>query len=99
MKTFPTPAKTTSSAFSPDSKRMFAFCAGQGVLILDAQDGRALKQSKQREGVVLADSRYTVGLTQRLRSVSQRFKSRLGKCEESHRLDSMGSKGFDFGLV
>jgi hypothetical protein len=39
-KTFPSPAKTMSFAFSPDGKRILAFRSGQDVLTLDAADGR-----------------------------------------------------------
>jgi len=42
VKTFPAPAQTMSFAFSPDGKRLYAFCVGQDVLVLDAEDGRVI---------------------------------------------------------
>jgi hypothetical protein len=46
-----------------------------------------------RKGLGPADSRRTAGLTQRLRSVSQRFKSAGLGYEERPSRDAMGSKG------
>ncbi len=42
IKTFPAPAQTMSFAFSPDGKRLYTFCVGQDVLVLDADNGRVL---------------------------------------------------------
>ncbi len=39
VKSLPAPAQTMSFAFSPDGKRIYAFCIGQDVLVLDADDG------------------------------------------------------------
>ena len=39
VKTFPAPAQTMSFAFSPDGKRIYAFCVGQDILVLDSDDG------------------------------------------------------------
>ena len=42
VKTFPAPEQTMSFAFSPDGKRIYAFCIGQDVIVLDSEDGRRL---------------------------------------------------------
>ncbi|HVC35380.1 MAG TPA: hypothetical protein VNL16_17850 [Chloroflexota bacterium] len=42
VKSFPAPAQTLSFAFSPDGKRLYAFCVGQDVMVLDAEDGHVL---------------------------------------------------------
>jgi hypothetical protein len=42
VKSFPAPAQTLSFAFSPDGKRLYAFCVGQDVMVLDANDGHVL---------------------------------------------------------
>ena len=42
VKTIPAPAQTMSFAFSPDGTRMYAFCVGQDILILDSETGRVL---------------------------------------------------------
>jgi hypothetical protein len=42
VKTFPAPAQTLAFAFSPDGKRIYAFCIGQDILVLDADNGRLL---------------------------------------------------------
>jgi DNA-binding beta-propeller fold protein YncE len=41
-KTIPAPEQTMSFAFSPDGKRLYAFCVGQDVLVLDADDGHLM---------------------------------------------------------
>src|SRR6266851_1968941 len=40
VKRIPAPAQTMSFAFSPDGKRLYAFCVGQDILILDPENGR-----------------------------------------------------------
>ena len=42
VKTFPAPEQTMSFAFSPDGKRIYAFCIGQDILVLDSEDGHLL---------------------------------------------------------
>src|SRR6202035_4586189 len=42
VKTIPAPAQTMSFAFSPDGTRIYAFCVGQDILILDSETGRVL---------------------------------------------------------
>jgi DNA-binding beta-propeller fold protein YncE len=42
VKTIPAPAQTMSFAFSPDGTRIYAFCVGQDILVLDSNNGRLL---------------------------------------------------------
>ena len=42
VKTLPAPEQTMSFAFSPDGKRIYAFCIGQDILVLDSEDGHRL---------------------------------------------------------
>ena len=42
VKTIPAPAQTMSFAFSPDGTRIYAFCVGQDILVLDSDNGRLL---------------------------------------------------------
>src|SRR5579864_4900098 len=42
IKTFPAPAQTMSFGFSPDGKKIYAFCVGQDILVLDSDDGHLL---------------------------------------------------------
>jgi hypothetical protein len=42
VKTFPATAQTMSFGFSPDGKRIYAFCVGQDILVLDSDNGRLL---------------------------------------------------------
>jgi hypothetical protein len=42
IKTFPAPQQTMSFGFSPDGKRIYAFCVGQDILVLDSDNGRLL---------------------------------------------------------
>jgi len=42
IKTFPAPPQIMSFGFSPDGRKIYAFCVGQDVLVLDADDGRLL---------------------------------------------------------
>jgi hypothetical protein len=42
IKTFPAPQQTMSFGFSPDGKKLYTFCVGQDVLVLDAEDGHVL---------------------------------------------------------
>jgi DNA-binding beta-propeller fold protein YncE len=42
IKTFPAPAQTMSFGFSPEGKKIFAFCVGQDILVLDSGDGHLL---------------------------------------------------------
>jgi DNA-binding beta-propeller fold protein YncE len=42
VKTIPAPAQTMSFAFSPDGTRMYAFCVGQDILVLDSETGQVL---------------------------------------------------------
>ena len=42
IKTFPAPEQTMSFAFSPDGARLYAFCIGQDILILNPDNGRVL---------------------------------------------------------
>ncbi|MGA8060349.1 MAG: hypothetical protein WB999_19035 [Candidatus Binataceae bacterium] len=42
VKTFPAPEQTMSFAFSPDGKRIYAFCIGQDIIVLDSEDGHRL---------------------------------------------------------
>jgi WD40 repeat protein len=42
VKTFPAPEQTLSFAFSPDGKRIYTFCIGQDIIVLDSEDGHTL---------------------------------------------------------
>jgi DNA-binding beta-propeller fold protein YncE len=42
VKTFPAPPQTMSFAFSPDGSRLYTFCIGQDILVLDPDNGRLL---------------------------------------------------------
>jgi DNA-binding beta-propeller fold protein YncE len=42
IKTFPAPQQTMSFGFSPDGKKIYAFCVGQDILVLDSDDGHLL---------------------------------------------------------
>lgn len=42
IKTFPAPQQTMSFGFSPDGKKLYTFCVGQDILVLDAEDGHLL---------------------------------------------------------
>jgi DNA-binding beta-propeller fold protein YncE len=42
IKTFPAPPQTMSFGFSPDGRKIYAFCVGQDVLVLDSETGRLL---------------------------------------------------------
>jgi hypothetical protein len=42
VKTFPAPEQTMSFAFSPDGTRIYTFCIGQDIIILDSEDGHRL---------------------------------------------------------
>jgi len=42
VKTIPAPPQTLSFAFSPDGTRLYAFCIGQDILILNRDDGRMI---------------------------------------------------------
>jgi hypothetical protein len=42
VKTLPAPEQTMSFAFSPDGTRIYAFCIGQDIIVLDSEDGHRL---------------------------------------------------------
>jgi WD40 repeat protein len=42
LKTIPAPEQTMSFAFSPDGTRIYAFCIGQDIMVLDSEDGHLL---------------------------------------------------------
>jgi len=42
IKMIPAPPQTMSFGFSPDGKKIYTFCVGQDVLVLDAEDGHLL---------------------------------------------------------
>jgi hypothetical protein len=42
VKSFPAPAQTLSFAFSPDGTRLYTFCVGQDIMVLDSNDGHVL---------------------------------------------------------
>jgi hypothetical protein len=42
IKEFPAPAQTLSFAFSPDGTKLYTFCVGQDIMVLDAEDGHVL---------------------------------------------------------
>ena len=42
VKSFPAPAQTLSFAFSPDGTKLYTFCVGQDIMVLDSSDGRVL---------------------------------------------------------
>ena len=42
IKTFPAPRKRMSFGFSPDGKKIYAFCVGQDIMVLDSDDGHLL---------------------------------------------------------
>jgi DNA-binding beta-propeller fold protein YncE len=42
VKSFPAPAQTLSFAFSPDGTKLYTFCVGQDIMVLDSSDGHVL---------------------------------------------------------
>ena len=42
IRTFPAPEQTLSFAFSPDGSRIYTFCIGQDIIVLDSSDGHRL---------------------------------------------------------
>src|SRR5271156_6357431 len=43
VKSFPAPPQTLSFAFSPDGTKLYTFCVGQDIMVLDANDGHVLE--------------------------------------------------------
>jgi DNA-binding beta-propeller fold protein YncE len=42
VKTLAAPEQTMSFAFSPDGKKIYAFCIGQDIIVLDSENGRRI---------------------------------------------------------